>query len=136
MVEEFVTAGRVRFVYRHYAFLGRESVRAAEAAECAAEQGRFWEYHDTLFSNWGGENRGAFSDDRLKRFAAALGLDREKFNSCLDSGRYSYRVGADNRDAQVTGVRGTPTVFVNNTQVGNPLDYSQLRRAILAALPR
>ena len=77
-------SGEAAFVWRDFAFLGEESIRAAEAARCAGEQGKFWEYHDYLFNyiwdnyyskNISGENVGAFSDRNLKSFAAALGLD-------------------------------------------------------------
>ena len=73
--EEFVSTGRIRFVFRHYPFIGEESFRAAEGTECAADQGKFWEYHDIVFENWKGVNEGHFSDDKLKGFARTLGLD-------------------------------------------------------------
>jgi protein-disulfide isomerase len=61
--QNFVDKGQVRFVFRHLAFIGAESLWAAEAAECANEQGRFWDYHDKLFEEQGGENVGAFSQE-------------------------------------------------------------------------
>jgi protein-disulfide isomerase len=66
----------VRFVYRHMAFLGDESVLAAAASECADEQGRFWEYHDALFSHTAGRGRGVFTTPRLEQYAARLGARR------------------------------------------------------------
>ncbi|MDP3785182.1 MAG: thioredoxin domain-containing protein [bacterium] len=73
--ETYLKSGKTAFVWRDFAFLGEESFRAAEAARCAGEQGKFWEYHDYLFNNQRGENAGAFSDRSLKSFAATLGLD-------------------------------------------------------------
>ena len=82
--ETYLKSGKAAFVWRDFAFLGEESIRAAEAARCAGEQGKFWEYHDYLFNyiwdnyyskNISGENVGAFSDRNLKSFAATLGLD-------------------------------------------------------------
>jgi hypothetical protein len=67
----------------NYAFLGPESRQAAEASECAAEQGAFWPYHDRLYERQAGENRGAFSQDNLKRFAVELGLNGQAFDACL-----------------------------------------------------
>ena len=81
--ETYVPTGQVRFVYRHLAFLGNESTWAAEASECAEDQGRFWDYHDKLFDEQRGENQGAYSKDNLKRFAAEIGLDTDRFDSVL-----------------------------------------------------
>ncbi len=134
--EEFVSAGQVRFVYRHFAFLGPESQWAAEASECANAQGRFWEYFDLLIANWAGENAGAFSQDNLKRFAAALGLEAGQFNQCLDSGQYAEKVQQETRQGQQAGVRGTPSLFLNGQLVTGGSDYQVLRRAILDTLIR
>ena len=70
--------------YVHFAFLGQESLWAAEASECAAEQDAFWEYHDYLYDSQNGENRGAFNKENLYSFAEILGLDTDQFNQCLD----------------------------------------------------
>ena len=111
--DKYVKTGQMKFVYRYMAFLGQESQWAAEAAECAGEQGKFWDYHDTLFANQKGENQGAFSKDNLKKFAADLKLDTTKFNECLDSGKYTDKVKKSNDDAAQLGVSSTPTVLVN-----------------------
>lgn len=111
----------VRFGYQHFAFLGLESEWAAEASECASEQDAFWAYHDLLFSRWAGENRGAFSKDNLKKFAAELDLDASAFNACLDSGKYTSIVRAERATIQSLGVRGTPAFLVN----GRPLVGAQ-----------
>jgi len=116
-----VQKGLVRFGYQHFAFLGPESQWAAEASECAAEQGAFWAYHDRLFQRQAGENRGAFSKDKLKGFAVELGLDSEAFNDCLDSGRYASLVRTETATVQSLGVRGTPAFLVN----GRPLVGAQ-----------
>jgi protein-disulfide isomerase len=112
-----VQKGLVRFGYQHFAFLGKESEWAAEASECAAEQDAFWEYHDLLFSRWGGENKGAFSQDNLKQFASELGLDAPAFRACLDSGKFTSIVRAEKATAQSLGVRGTPAFLVNGRPV-------------------
>lgn len=111
---------------------GNESQRAAEASECANEQGEFWNYHKIVFANWNGEGEGAFKDRRLKEFAKAIGLDTQKFDQCFDSGRYADTVRADTRLGQSLGVTGTPTVFVNGQQV----DTSRLFGAIEAELAK
>jgi len=107
----------VRIGYWHFAFLGQESQWAAEASECAAEQDAFWEYHDYLFDNHGGENQGAFSKENLKRFADELGLDTKAFNECLDSGKYTQVVQSETTAGQQLGVQSTPTFLVNGQPV-------------------
>jgi protein-disulfide isomerase len=132
--EEYVDSGTVRFVYRHLAFIGDESTWAAEASECANEQGRFWDYHDKLFDEQAGENQGAFSKNNLKRFAADLGLDAEQFNQCLDSGEYRDQVREDVRGAQRRQINSTPSILVNDQLIRNGANYQVLQMAIEAAL--
>jgi protein-disulfide isomerase len=131
-----VDKGQVRFVFRHLAFIGQESIWAAEASECANEQGRFWDYYDKLFEEQSGENVGTFALDNLKRFAAELGLDTSQFNQCLDSGKYLSRVQQEGAEAQRLGVRSTPAIFVNGQLIPNGSDYQVLQAAIEAALKR
>lgn len=132
--EEYVSTGKIKFVFRHYAFLGQESRWAAEASECANEQGRFWDYYTKLFTEQGGENMGGFSKPNLQRFAGELGLDAARFNQCLTSGKYTASVFDDINQAASKGVRGTPTLFVNGQPVDRGSDYAVLRQAIEAAL--
>lgn len=137
LIDEYVATGKVRFEYHHYIVVdsivgGNESQRAAEASECANEQGEFWNYHKMLFANWNGEGEGAFVDRRLKVFAETLGLDTQKFNQCFDSARHAGKVRADTRLGQSLGVTGTPTVFVN----GQKVETSQLFSVIDALLPK
>ncbi len=81
---------------------------AAEAAQCAHAQGKFWEYHDKLFAN-----QKALQIEDLKRYAGDLGLDAADFGECVDSGRFRDDVGQDQREGSTFGVRGTPAFFVN-----------------------
>ena len=128
--DEFVNAGRIRFEYRHFSFIGEESFRAAEASECAADQGKFWEYHDTVFENWDTPNTGAYSDDNLKGFASRLGLDRGAFDSCLDSGKYRGKVDDDIREGERLGVNATPTLFLNGRKVEGAATYDDFAQLI------
>ena len=121
LLKQYVETGQVNFVYKHSAFLGQESVWAAQAAECAADQGKFWEYHDLLFSRQNGENQGAFNKDKLIGFAKEMGLDMAKFEPCLTNDETLARVQADTQEGQAAGVRGTPTFFIN----GQPLVGAQ-----------
>ncbi len=134
MVSDYVNTGKVRFVYRHLVILGAESMRAAEASECASDQGKFWEYHDVLFLNWAGENAGGFSDANLKAFAGRVGLDARTFGACLDGGQRANLVRQDTDKGNSLGVRSTPTVFVNNAMLAGLADYSVYKRLIEQAL--
>ena len=132
--DEYVEQGQVRFVYRHFAFIGPESLWAAEASECANEQGRFWDYHDKLFEEQAGENQGAFSKDNLRAFAADLGLDTEEFDQCFASGRYEDQVQADIQDAQLRRLNSTPSILVDGQYIPNGASYPVLQAAVEAAL--
>lgn len=74
LLDNYIAEGKISFAYRDFAFLGNESIRTAEAARCAGDQGKFWEYHDYLYTHQNGENQGAFSDLYLKSFAGELKL--------------------------------------------------------------
>jgi protein-disulfide isomerase len=107
-----------------------ESHWAAEAAECANLQGKFWEMHDKLFSVWRGENVGTYTKPNLKQYAAQIGLDTGQFNQCLDTDQTMSTVQADIGEATRLGVQGTPTFFVNGSQLTNidPSNYSAFAR--------
>jgi protein-disulfide isomerase len=110
--------------------LGEESLWAAEASECAAEQGAFWQYHNKLFTSQNGENQNAFSKDNLKAFAADLELDTEKFNECLDSGRYTQLVQDQSNAARQLGVRSTPTFAVNGQALVGAQPFEAFQQTI------
>lgn len=133
-METYAGTGLVRFEYRHFAFLGNESQQVAEASECAVEQGQFWPYHDVIFANQRGENMGAFSDDALLAFAAALDLDEAAFEACLDADRFEDEVMADTASGQERGVRSTPTLFINGEMVEGAIPFGELQSRVEAAL--
>jgi protein-disulfide isomerase len=118
--ETYVSKGLVRLEYRHCAYLGPESEWAAEASEAANEQGLFWPYYNTLFANQRGENKGTFSLENLKRFAAELDLDQKAFDAALDSGKYADKIASDFQAARQAGVEGTPTFFIKATSSTDP----------------
>ncbi len=130
LIKDYVNTGKATIVYKHSAFLGQESVGAAQAAECAADQARFWPYHDLLFARQAGENRVAFTKDHLLGFARELGLDMTRFEPCLNNAQTQSRVQADTQEGEAAGVRGTPTFFVN----GRPLVGAQPLEAFQAAI--
>jgi protein-disulfide isomerase len=101
-------------VYRDFPLINihQYAQKAAEASECADDQGKFWEYHDLLFAN-----QAALDVDSLKGYAADLGLDTDTFNDCLDGGKQTAEVEKDAQDAQSYGAGGTPAFFVNGQLV-------------------
>lgn len=118
IMEELVASGQVYYVFRHYPFLDnnaatKESDQAANASMCAAEQGRFWDYHDIVFANWKNENEGAYSNRRLVAFAEELDLDMRQFNACFEDNTYKSVIDQDISEGTSMGVQGTPSVFVN-----------------------
>lgn len=132
--KDYVDTGKVKFVFKNLAFLGKESTDAANAAECAKEQNKFWEYHDYLYTHQGQENSGAFAPDKLKGFAATLGLNTDQFNSCLDTQKYNATVQADQAEANRVGFNSTPSVAVGSTPIIGAQPYAQFKTAIEAAL--
>jgi protein-disulfide isomerase len=122
---------RVRLVVRDYPLTQHaDAQKAAEAAEAAREQGKYWEYAALLF-----QNQSALSTDKLKEYATRLGLDRAKFDAALDSGRFADKVQRDMLDGQKVGVAATPTVFANGLQVRDA-SYEGVKAAVEAALKR
>ena len=111
-VNEFVDTGRVKLLFVDFPFFGPDSFTAAQAAKCAGEQGKYWEYHDILYSEQGPVNSGWAGAENLKRFASDLGLDEEAFNTCLDSGKYSDIVERSFNEGLELGVGGTPTFYI------------------------
>lgn len=102
-------AGDVRLVFRHFPLpMHPEAAKAAEASQCAQDQGKFWELHDRLLAN-----QKALQVTELKKHAAEVGLDAPTFASCLDSGKHQQLVQEDIAAGRAVGVSGTPTIFVN-----------------------
>lgn len=122
---------QLRFVYRDDPILSAESDAAAEAAQCAHEQGAFWEYHDALFRAQLGLGK-----DSYIAYAQILDLDMDRFSACVEDRRYQAEVEADARDAAGWGVNGTPTFFINGLRLVGAQPYSEFARLIDAELGR
>ena len=116
--------------YFNFAFLGEESLWAAEAAECAGDQDAYWEFHDYLFSHQNGENQGAFSKDNLKKFAVELKLDTQAFNECMDSGKYTQLITDQTNFARQLGVQSTPSFLVNGQGVVGAQPFDSFKQLI------
>lgn len=117
---------RVELVYKHFPLnFHPNAQKAAEASECARDQGKFWEYHDKLFAN-----QNAITVPDLKRYAADMGLDTATFNSCLDTGAKAALVAADLADGRSRGVTGTPTFFINGEKLVGAQPFSEFKKII------
>lgn len=141
ILENYVTPGKARYVYRQYPFLDdnsivKESDQAANASMCAADQNRFWDYHDILFANWNSEKSGTFADKRLVAFAEILGLDMDKFRTCFRADALKSQIEQDLQEGNNRGVNGTPSVFVNGQLLtpGKVPSYEVVAEAIEAGL--
>ncbi len=128
--EMYVKSGKVRIGHFHFPFLGDESLWAAEASECAGDQGKYWEYYDYLFANHGGENQGAFSKENLKKFAQTLGLDSQAFDQCLDTGKFTSVVTNQGMFARQLGVQSTPSFIVNGTPLVGAQPFDTFKQLI------
>jgi protein-disulfide isomerase len=124
LIAKYVTTGKARFVFRNLAFLGPESAAAAQAGECANDQGKEWAYHDALYSAkisdetaGGSENDGYFTRAVFLKLASQTGLNVATFTSCIDTNKYAALVTQEKTDAANVGVNSTPTFFVNGTLV-------------------
>ena len=123
----------MRIEFRHYAFLGENSQVAARAAECAAQQGLFWEFYDSLYGEWGVD---AFGSAANKRIAADIGVDTGTFNKCLDQQRVQKYVDADYELATSKGVGSTPFFFINGRPVKGNADLEVFEQMIDEELGR
>jgi protein-disulfide isomerase len=125
--EKYIDTGKIKHVFRDYPLpFHQNGIPAAIAAECANEQGKFWDYHNILFSKqteW--ENlSGNATNEKFKEYAAnnMTQLDKNKFNSCIDSQKYKDEVEKDIADGSTYGVSGTPTFYIGNKEKG----YTQI----------
>jgi predicted DsbA family dithiol-disulfide isomerase len=118
---------RVRFVFRHFPLdtVHPRARRAAQAAEAAASQGRFWEMHDLLY-----ERQGELGEEDLMRYAAELGLDLGRFEEDLANDNHAWRIEEDRLGGDRAGVRGTPTLFVNGVRYTGTIDLDGLLAAV------
>ncbi len=128
--ENYIKTGKVKLVYRHFPLSSHpEAAPAANATECANEQGKFWEMHDKIFLN-----QAQLSAANYKAWAKDLGLDTAKFDSCYDSKKYDSKVTADFSEGASVGVSGTPTFFVNGQMIVGAQPYETFKQVIDAEL--
>lgn len=124
--KDYIDTGKVRYVFRDFPLdqLHPNARKAAEAAHCAGEQGKYWEMHDVLF-----RNQRALAPAQLAKHSRAVGMDGSKFNTCLLSGRNASRVEQGLTDGAAVGVQGTPGFVVGKTKAGGVVEGTSIRGA-------
>jgi protein-disulfide isomerase len=118
--ENYVKTGKINVIFKDYTIIGPDSTIAALGAHCASEQGKFWEYHNTLYENWNGENNGWAGQENIFRFAEQIELNMDEFIECNVDKRYEQKISKSNNDARTLGITGTPAFYLisaNNQQV-------------------
>ena len=131
--KEYIDTGKVRLVTRNYPLTFHEAARpAAIASLCAKEQGKFWEYRDKMFGEQEKQGQGtvAFGATELKSWAAAIGMNSQQFNACLDTQKYAAKVDADTAAGAAAGVSGTPSFYINGQQVVGAQPFSTFKKII------
>ena len=114
--EDFIKTGKVKLVFKDFPLNGPDSLLAAEASYCAEDQEKYWQYHDELYKNWGGERTGWITRESLDRFAVTVDLDLLEFNTCLNEHKYQNRVIALYEFGKEIGIDATPSFLVFNDQ--------------------
>ena len=130
---QYIDSGKVKFVYRDFPLdFHPGAMPAAQAAECARDQEKFWEMHDKIFSEQDKQGGGTvqFVAEDIKKWASEIGLNTGEFNSCLDSGKYAEEIGNDIKDGQAAGVSGTPGFFINGRLVVGAQPFSAFKAII------
>lgn len=118
-----------RYIYRDFPLIELHpfAQKASEAAACANEQGKFWEYHDKLY-----QNQDALDDQSFGRFASQLNLDTARFHDCFAGHTYTKQVEQDYEDGLAAGVRGTPTFFINGNRIPGSIPQDVLEKVIIS----
>ena len=136
IMRDYIETGKANLVFVDFAFLGKDSPKAAQATYCADDQNMYWEYHNSLYNSQESKiDNGWANSERLQSFAFNLNLDMELFNECLDSEKYSKRVQYNSQQARDNGVRGTPGFFIvgpdyDQQQIGGAQPFSVFERIL------
>ncbi len=113
---DYIQTGKVNLVFKDFPLNGPDSILAAEASYCAQDQGKYWQYHDELYKNWGGEKTGWITRWSLNAFGTSVGLDLENFNQCLDDHKYEDKVNRLYQLGKDLGIDATPSFLIFNDE--------------------
>jgi len=118
IIDGYVLTGKVNIIFKDFIIIGPDSLSAAHATHCASEQDKYWEYHNTLYNNWAGENNGWAAKENLVKYANDIKLDLEPFLQCMNSNNYQDVITQSNIDAKALGISGTPAFFIIDNEYG------------------
>ena len=114
ILEEYVDSGKINLVFKDFPLNGPDSILGAEAAYCAGDQGKYWAFHNELYSNWAGERTGWINYDSLNQFAKSVNLELDEFTSCLDEHKYKQKVLELEKFGKEIGIDATPSFLIFN----------------------
>ena len=114
ILEEYVDSGKINLVFKDFPLNGPDSILGAEATYCAGEQGKYWAFHNELYSNWAGEKTGWINNDSLNQFAKSVDLELQEFTTCLDGHKYKQKVLELEKFGKEIGIDATPSFLVFN----------------------
>ena len=114
--ESYIDTGKVNYTYKDFPLNGLDSILAAEASFCANEQGKYWEYHDTIFNNWAGERTGWITSNSLLDFAEQNKLNVNEFTECVNNHKYTQKVIENQNFAENIGINATPSFLIFNDE--------------------
>ena len=114
ILEEYVDSGKINLVFKDFPLNGPDSILGAEAAYCAGDQGKYWSFHNELYSNWAGERTGWINYDSLNQFAKSVNLELDEFTSCLDEHKYKQKVLELEKFGKEIGIDATPSFLIFN----------------------
>ena len=114
ITDEYIKTNNVNFIYKDFPLNGKQSILASEAVYCAQKQNKFWEYHNTLYNNWGGENTGWITENVLLGFARDLEMNLDDFSQCLGNSEFRQKVLDNERFGREIGINATPSFLIFN----------------------
>ena len=114
ITDEYIKTNNVNFIYKDFPLNGKQSILASEAVYCAQKQNKFWEYHNTLYNNWGGENTGWITENVLLGFARDLEMNLDDFSQCLGNSEFRQKVLDNEQFGREIGINATPSFLIFN----------------------
>ena len=112
--DKYIKTENVNFIYKDFPLNGEQSILASEASYCAQKQNKFWEYHNTLYNNWGGENTGWITENVLLGFAKDVRLNLDDFSQCLENSEFRQKVLNNEQFGKNIGINATPSFLIFN----------------------
>jgi protein-disulfide isomerase len=129
IIKNYVNTGKVRLVWKDAPYHGDQAVQVHAAARCANEQGKFWDFHNLVFSQYG-NTQGEYNKENLKKLGLELKLNTDKYNMCVENDKYMQAMRDAITYAQGVGANGTPASFINGKLVSGAQPYTEFKKVI------